>query len=433
MGLIPRFVIVRWLSISLLLVLLGGCASASTPGEPVPTAVAPAGLTLVLWHGWPAAARQPLGRLVDRFNQRHPEGRIILQSIPLASFDSDLRAALASGGGPHLVLMPNSWVGSLAEQSALLPLDDLVAAGDRQALLPAALGGAQANGADGATHLYGLPISIDTLALFYDKRNLLRPPEDTDTLISNARGLGDPAAPRWGLAFNLSLDNTIGYLYAAGGRVFDDQGALVLGGAGRPGAERWLGWLKQLYDDRQLLARADSSIEIDRELKGGRVLMSFDWAHQLGFYRSLWGENMGIAALPRFAPTNQAPQPYVRSDVLAINNRAAAPERAAALAFLAFMVSPEVQAELLKNDIQPARANLAADNAALDAGQAQAAEVFRAQALLGLPMPNSPTRELVRRELAQLARQVLHGDATPADAVSDADTRLREQLSQPKP
>ena len=53
------------------------------------------------------------------------------------------------------------------------------------------------------------------------QRNLLRAPEDTDTLISNAHGLSDPAAPRWGLAINLSLDNTIGYLYAADGRVFD--------------------------------------------------------------------------------------------------------------------------------------------------------------------------------------------------------------------
>lgn len=432
-GLIPRFATIRWLCLSLLVVLLAGCAASASPTEPAPTVPAPASTTLILWHGWSAVGRQALGRLVDRFNQQHPSGRVILQSIPLASFDTDLRAALASGGGPHMVLMPNSWVGALAEKGALLPLDDLVAASERQALLPAAVGGAQARGADGTQRLYGLPISTDTLALFYDKRNLLRAPEDTDTLISNAHGLGDPAAPRWGLAFNLSLDNTIGYLYAADGRIFDDKGALVLGSTGRAGAERWLSWLKQLHDDPQLLARSDSSIEIDRELKGGRVLISVDWAHQLGFYRSLWGENMGVAQLPRLAATNQPPQPYLRSDVLAINSRAAAAERAAALAFLAYMTSAEAQAVLLQNDIQPARDGLNLNEIGLDAVQVGAADVFRNQGRQALPMPNSPTRDLVRRELAQLQRQVLRGDASPADAITETDTRLREQLGTAQP
>ena len=45
-------------------------------------------------------------------------------------------------------------------------------------------------------------------------------------------------------------------------------------------------------------------------------------------------------------------------------------------------------------------------------------------------MPNAPTREreMLRRELTQMQRQVLRGDATPADAVTEADQRLREQL-----
>lgn len=425
---------IAWRALAGLLLMLSLAACTATGGTPAtqdPTSAAPAGsTTLVLWHGWSSAARQPLSRLVAQFNQQHPAGRIVLQAIPLASFDSDLRAALAAGSGPHILLIPNAWVGTMAERNTLLPLDDLLPAADRAALLPAARGGAQARGPDGATHLYGLPISFDTQALFYDKRNLLRPPDDTDTLIRNARGLSDPAAPRWGLAINLSLDNTIGYLYAAGGRVFDEQGAVVLGAAGRAGAERWLAWLKQLNDDQQLLARADSSIQIDRELKGGRVLASFDWAHQLSFYRSLWGADLGIAPLPRLAATNQPPQPYVRSDVLAINSRAAAAERRAALDFLAFMGSPAAQAELLKSDLQPARGDLKLGEIGLDAAQLRAAEVFRGQAQQAQPQPNAParTREIVRRELTLMLRQVLHGDATAADMVSEADQHLREQL-----
>jgi ABC-type glycerol-3-phosphate transport system substrate-binding protein len=394
-------------------------------------------MTLVLWHGWSSGPRQVLSRLVDQFNRQHPAGRISLQPVPLASFEGDLRAALAAGGGPHLILLPNSWIGSLSATDALLPLDGLLGASDQQPLLPAALGGAQARGSDGKPHLYGLPISFDTLALFYNTSNVLTPPADTAALLQNARGLAAPNAPQpvWGLAFNLSLDNTIGYLYAAGGRIFDDQGRVALGGDGRAGAEQWLGWLKQLQDDQQLLARADNSIQIDRELKSGRVIMAFDWAHQLSLYRSLWGDRLGVAVLPRLTATNQPPRSYVKSDVLAINGRVSAGERDTALDFLRFMTSPEAQLVLLRSDLQPARGDLKLAAAGLDATQVVAAQAFHDAALQGLPMPNSPAREreILRRELTQMQRQVLRGDATPADAVSEAAQHLHEQLESAQP
>jgi arabinogalactan oligomer / maltooligosaccharide transport system substrate-binding protein len=378
-----------------------------------------------------------LSRLVEQFNRQHPDGQIILQSVPLATFDGDLRGALAAGSGPHIVLLPNTWMGSLAETDTLLPLDKLVSQEDQKALLPAALGGAQARGKDGQQHLYGLPVSFDTLALYYDKRNFLTPPADTAALLQNTHGLSAPdsSPPRWGLALNLSLENTIGYLYAAGGQVFDADGKVVLGGAGRAGAERWLSWLAQLKDDKQLLVRADSSIELDRELKDGHVLMTFDWAHQLGFYRSLWSDNLGIAPLPRLSATNRPPEAYVRSDLLAINSRASEAEQHAALEFLHFMISSESQQALLTSDLQPARADLELPSKGLDSVQIMAAQAFRSQAAQGRPMPNAPTqeREILRRELTQMQRQVLRGEASPADAVTEADQNLRTQLGSPSP
>ena len=424
----------------LLLLVLTACvtSAAQAPQNPTePAGVARGGVTLVLWHGWSNVARQTLGRLVEQFNRQHPDGQIVLQPVPLATFDGDLGSALAAGSGPHIVLMPSTWVGSLAEKDALLPLDDLLPAPEQRAIVPAALGGARARGADGKQRLYALPISVDTLALYYDKRNFLTPPADTAALLQNAHGLGAPDAtpPRWGLALNLSVENTIGYLYAAGGQIFDDNGNVVLGSTGRAGAEQWLSWLTQLKDDKQLLARADSSIEVDRELKDGHVLMTFDWAHQLGFYRSLWGENLGVAPLPTLSATKQPPAPYVRGDVLAINSRASPAERAAALAFLRFMAGTGAQRALLLSDLQPALADLRLDGNELDGGQLMAAQAFRAQAARGRPMPNAPAaaREALRRELAQMQRQVLRGEASPAEAVSEADQHLREQFATASP
>jgi hypothetical protein len=43
-------------------------------------------------------------------------------------------------------------------------------------------------------------------------------------------------------------------------------------------------------------------------------------------------------------------------------------------------------------------------------------------------MPNGAERGLIEQELRLMLQQVLSGLATPADAVADADRRLRERL-----
>jgi maltose-binding protein MalE len=249
-------------------------------------------------------------------------------------------------------------------------------------------------------------------------------------LINRARGLSDPQAPRWGLALNLSLDSTIGYLYAFGGRVFDDDGGLALGGASRASAEKLLNWLLALNGDAQLRTHPGSSIAIDRDIKYGRVLMTFDWAHQIAVYRSLWGSNIGVAPLPRLSETSQPPRPYVKSDLLAINTRVGSAERDAAAEFLRFMSSADAQLELLHADLQPARADLALGG---DSAQLVAARAFRSQAEQGLPLPNDITRGVVDEELRIMLERVLMDQAGPADAIAETDARIREKLKLARP
>jgi ABC-type glycerol-3-phosphate transport system substrate-binding protein len=425
----------RLVAILLIVALLAACEPGSAPTtSSAPTIVANASSVgpLLLWHGWSGGDRQALGRLVDQYNRQQSDGRIVLQSVPLASFAAELRAAVAAGSGPHLILIPNTWIGGLAEAGALLPLDDLITAQETDSLLPVTLAGAQARDADGTLRLYGAPVRFDTIALYYNAANLTAPPSDTATMFAIGRGLSDPDAqpPIWGLALNLSHDNMIGYLYAFDGRIFDDEGRVALGTTGRNGAERWLSWLIELQNDTRILARSESSILVDRELKDGRAIMTFDWAHQIGVYRGLWGDQVGIAPLPRLSEADQAPRPYVRTDVLAINNLAGANERVAAARFIRFMIGDEAQAVLLQSDMQPASRTLALSG---DSPQEIAARVFRAQAEQGIPMSNSTTRAFVEQEIKRMQRQALLGLTTPADAVTEADRRLRERLEPSSP
>jgi ABC-type glycerol-3-phosphate transport system substrate-binding protein len=424
----------RLAAICLALLLLAACGGGAAPA---PTAVpaAPAGRTiLILWHAWPHPEDRALAAVVERFNRTTPGVQVVLQSRPAVSLRADFGEAVADGGGPHIAIVPSHTLGALAGAGSLLPIGDLVPASELGRLLPAAVGAAQVRSADGLA-VYGVPITFDTLALFYNRAYFPGdPPADTDELLRVARGgtdtTGDP--PFWGLAYNLSLERTVAYLYAFDGRVFDDEGRLILGLDGRAGAEAWLTWLAELREDKRILATLDG-IAVDNALTSQQAAMTIDWAHALGAYSAIWPGNLGVAPLPRLGGTDGAPQPYVQSDVLVLNARLGpSAEQSAAAAFARFLVADAAQRELLRAGRQPVllSLDLAGDDLGVAPELLAAARVFRAQGQAGLPMPNSPEAEdVVWPLLSDMHSSALRRLQTPAQAVDGADAALRSRLA----
>jgi maltose-binding protein MalE len=420
-----RQAVSRFLVVCLLLL-----AACSVPGSRQSGALEQAErqTTLIFWHAWPSPEQYILATLVDQYNQTHPDTQIIAQAMPLATLTNELRVAAVVGSGPHLVLLQSHTLGALAEEGLLLPLDtSLLAEEAYQDVLPTALESARARDASGSRHLYGLPLTFDTLALYYHQGQLDAPPATSDAMLDSAHRLFDHSQqpPVWGLAYTLSLDKTIGYLSAFGGQIFDEEGNVVLGTTGRSGTERWLRWLLELQQDDKILAVNDS-IAVDSALKFQGALMTIDWSHALAGYRDLWGDAVGVAELPLLSSTGQPPRPYVQSDVLSINARVVEHhEQQSALDFARYLLSEEAQMALLDIGKQPVRLNLAPD----DESPAAAAHVFRRQAEHGQAMPGNQTaNQVVRAELERMQRAVLRGVATPSDAVTYTDTVLRERF-----
>lgn len=430
-GAFMRAVCCCWLSF------LSAC---SLPGQsaPVPTRADPGPgqnkTTLVFWYAWPAPEQYMLATLVDRYNQAQSATQIIPQAMPLASLTSELRGAALAGSGPHLVLLQSHTIGALAQDGLLLPLDEtLLAPAERATWLSTALQSAQARDSTGATQVYGVPVAFDTLALYYHKGRLAMPPTTTDMLLNQAHSLTDATQqpPVWGLAYTLSVDKTMPYLSAFEGRIFDDAGNMVLGDTGRVGTERWLDWLFALRHDDKIFAASDS-IAVESAIKAQEVLMTIDWSHAFAEYQALWGEDVGIALLPRLSSTDLAPQPYVQSDVLSINARVIQPsEQQAAMDFVRYLLSPAAQQALLDVGKQPVLLPLPLEGETV---QLTAARIFREQAEQGQAMPNSrAANDVVRSEFERMLQSVLRGLATPTDAVTYTDSILRERLGTQTP
>ncbi len=423
---------IRRLVLACLVLLLTACAAANPSPTPAPAVTTDNFTTiLVLWHAWPAPEQRSLTALIERYNQANPGVQIIPQTRSIPSLAGDVSAAMGEGTGPHLALLQSHVIGGMAEDGRLLPIEGLLSAATVERLLPTAVGSAQVDLGVGQT-LYGLPVTFDTLALYFNRQVVLRPPGDTAAMLDAARGLTAPQSepPFWGMAYNLNLDRSLSYFYAFGGQLFDDQQNLVLGLDGRSGAEAWLNWLIDLRRDEGLLASLDG-VTVDGALMARQAAMTIDWSHALGNYRGLWPESLGVAPLPRLSGADAPPRPYVQSDVLVLNAHISPVEQRAATDFLAYMVSEPAQRELLRSGRQPVLLSLDLNATELDlpADIRAAAEAFRRQGEAGQPMPNSrAANEIVWPILNEMHTSALRGLLTPEQAVENADTALRLRL-----
>lgn len=427
-----RQTFVAWMGLLVLTACVSG--GAALPSVTTPTPVSSGRVILLIWHAWPAPIARALAASIDRFNRTHPGMQVILQSHPAVSLRDDLISSVAEGSGPHMVLLPSHTLGSLVDAGALLPVDDLLASDDLKQLLPTALAANQVTGVAG-TQVYGVPISFDTLALYYNTANFTDfLPSDMEALLETARGLSNPGGdpPVWGLAYNLNLDRTIGYLYAFDGHIFDDQGQIALGLDGRAGTEAWLNWLADLRDDQRLLASLDG-VRVDSVLATQQAIMTIDWAHALATYNTIWPKSLGVAPLPRLAPGGRLPRPYLQSESLAFNARLADPnERAAAATLARYLIAESAQRDLLRAGLQPALMSLDLDSPdpLLPDALRLAAIAFRAQGERAQPMPNSrAANEVIWGILVDMHAGAVRRLLSPAQAVESADTALRMRLN----
>jgi ABC-type glycerol-3-phosphate transport system substrate-binding protein len=426
--------VVKILRLALLLALLALAACASSVAQPVPTpqlaaspeAVAPLPrqLMLTLWHSWNGRGAQALDTLARNYERSHPDVRITLQARPAASLVRDYSAAVSDGSAPQLLLVRGRYLGDLAEKGLVIPLQDKPIMDSLVDLLPAAVDGVRVAGV-----VYGVPITYDSLMLFYDRRQLPQPPASLGDLLAWTPG-GATTTPerRWGLAYYLSAATTLPYLQAFGGAVFAPNRGMTLDENHRAEARRWLEWLQTLHADERATATDDFGA-VDALIQSNRVAAALDWTHRLPDYQRLWGADaVGLAGLPPVEGQQPAPPTLLLADVVCVNTVTGKQQRDAAHDFLRFLVSGQAQ-ELLwtQAGLFPTNQKARLDEPEKD-DPANAALRAAANAVA---FPHTPADTRAWPLLDEMVRSVLAGSATPTEAWDKASAGLRAQAAHP--
>jgi maltose-binding protein MalE len=335
------------------------------------------GREVLLWHSYASAEKDALEAVAARFNAQSPDVKLRLVGVPHDAFSDKITAAVPNGNGPDLFIFAHDRIGDWAEGKILEPIEFFVDESvadrfDRQAV----------NAMVYRDSLYGLPLAVKSLALFYRTDLIASPPKTTDELMTVGRALTDPAAGRFGLAYeDTKLYFHAPLLHGFGGRVFDDAGNLTIA---TPAAEAAARFAREL---RAIVPPEVTGTVVGTLFAEGKVAMAISGPWLVGSLKDHWK----VAPLPVVTATGKPLAPFLGAEGVMMS--AYARDKRAAFQVMDYLTGDgsALTRAATAGQVVP-------NHATYDDPQVKADEVlsaFRAQATVAVPMPSTPDMRMV--------------------------------------
>jgi arabinogalactan oligomer/maltooligosaccharide transport system substrate-binding protein len=307
----------------------------SLVAQPTPTVIA-GPITLTYWEDESDDGAVVLDELAAAFMEEHPGIQIERLHFSTEDLRQAYRVAVLEGHSPELLRGASELAGSFGGQEIVRPLEGLLPQSTLDGFFPGALTAATING-----RLWGVPDNQgEHLMLIYNKKLVNEVPADTDRWVAQLKTLTDPAQGQYGLVYDLKEPFwLIPWLGGFGGWPLDDANRPALDTEPMVRALQFLQDLKSTYKVVPEDGNYDSAYELFRSGKAAYVI---DGAWNLDRYRGA-GVQLGVAALPRVTRTGLFPSPLTLGKYWYISKEAQGHELDAAVKFVEFMTSAEVQ------------------------------------------------------------------------------------------
>jgi len=384
----------RWLSISWvpLVVLLSASASAAEP--------------IRLWHAYRGAEEVALHEVLAAADV----GPVETLAIPYDAFGSKLAAAIPLGEGPHLYIDSHERLGDYLRRRIVAPVGDALPPGLFDDVVR------QAVERDGVA--LAVPLSRKSVALYVNTDLVSEVPATLEGILALA-----PTLPEGVYPYAYEVKKAYAHaplLHAFGGRMLtDDDGFGFVG----PPAEASLRFALDLVERDLVPPDADGGL-VTNLFKSGKAAFaaSGPWlAADLDArvrYR--------VVPLPVLEATGQPLRPFLTVEAVMLSPHGA--QRADVRALARHLASAE--AAVIRQQrarTVTARTDVPAppDDPLLDA--------FAEQARRAIPMPSSPAMRAVWEPADRAIGKVLRGQATPAQALAEAEHRFDDVRRPPPP
>ncbi|MDE2206555.1 MAG: ABC transporter substrate-binding protein [Armatimonadetes bacterium] len=402
----------------------------------------PAGTSFTVWSMWSGQEERNFEAVLQRYEQLHPG--VHIRNLGAVADDTKTIRAIVAGVPPDLFTLSDpSYLGPLARDGALTPLDSRFAASGIKThdYVPASLRLCMYNG-----HLYGIPFLIDDEALLWNKAefraaglNPDRPPQTLGELANDAVRLTKrtPAGAIGTLGMRPVSDlYTICALF--GGRLADASGRTIT--AADTGNIAALTWYKRLVDREGGAESVDAFATGFGSDQGGSnpfftgkvaMMINGEW-NPYWISRYAPSLDYGVAPIP---PPAADPQrlgtTWVGGNVFCIPKESRHP--LAAWRFLVWTQSREAQVMFARrmNNV-PNILSVLSDPALRTGAPFRSRYAIFLNLAAGsqtLCFPPMPVASLYNNQMSNAIERVLLGDLSPTAALQGVQTRVQSELN----
>ncbi len=333
--------------------------------------------------------------------------------------------AAPTGQGPDIIAGPHDWVGELAANGLLEPIEF----GAKLAEFSASAVQAFSYGGKN----YGVPQGTENIAIIYNKKLIAQVPETWDELLAYARQVTDPTKPMYALVFQNGPDpyHWFPMLSACGGYIFGTDGAGALNpcdvGLANAGALRGA----QLFADMiaEGLLPAGVGWDTMRALFfGGNAAMVISGPWLVADTKAA-GIDYGIAMIPKIQCADGSygiPKPFIGVQGFMVS--AFSQNKVLAMDFLLnYIATTGTMLALYQRNPRPPAHLPTFELVKTDPDIA----AFGLQGQYGIPMPNIPEMASVWGAWADAQSLIANGQATPEEALNEAVQKIRAALKCP--
>jgi arabinogalactan oligomer/maltooligosaccharide transport system substrate-binding protein len=252
--------------------------------------------------------------------------------IPQDEIRSKFEISATNGGGPTLLIGPADWGPAFYDAALVGDIAPMVEPKSLQGFNQAALGSVRYKDA-----LVGLPLSLNGVVLYRNRRIISKAPATVEALIVAAQkatsGEINGADLERGFFFSAA------HLYAIGGQLMDENGNALFNN--EKGAE-WLNLLKSFSAAGLTEYYTDNDLSL---FKQGVTGMIIDVTTNLNDIAPAIGEkNLSIDPWP------VGLSGFVQSENIYLGSNARGNDKIATWVFMEYLVTPEIQAALAEND-----------------------------------------------------------------------------------
>ncbi len=326
-------------AVVVVLALLMTAAMIMAGGQGETTAEGPVTITLWTKEGEADNALQWVYDLAEEFNQINAKQQVeVVKPGDVEALREDFQTASLAGTAPELLWTVNDHAGPFTAADLIQPVDGLF---DLSKYVDSALAAVKL---DGKT--WGVPINNGNhLMLLYNKDLVPQAPADTNELFRVAQQL--TTGDRYGLVWNQTEPFwMVPWLGGFGGSVFSADGVTPT-----LDTKAMRDTLQFLYDMKykyKIIPKESDYNGADSLFKEGKAAMIINGDWSLGAYKEIFGDNLGVARIPKVSSTGKWPAPYTSGVFFMVPKEVSGAKLEVVKAFVGFVTNEENQVEMVR-------------------------------------------------------------------------------------